>query len=268
MKNYSNLLRDPVTLTLGAGTCGFMATPFLGAAASGLPDWLNWILAGVFLVVGSLFIYRRINNQLFGSGVDVSEINQYTSEEDIQTCEKPNELDQNLVTEARWRIIESSLRQTPIVRGEGPILLMGLAEVDVTGDPEYKKLYFCSMFNVLNNHFYSEFKVHAPYEKILERRCEIRLLPENTIAYIRNWPSGDLPFNNILCDWNQPVGEDYQLISTCERLAFVWTDRIEEAQGKVLTKRHRIYVPIDGLREISESLGMSRAHITLEGRSI
>ena len=45
----------------------------------------------------------------------------------------------------RWKVVRDSIPKAPIVAGEGPVMLMGYAQVDAVGDDENKKLYYCKM---------------------------------------------------------------------------------------------------------------------------
>lgn len=276
MSWYSELLHDRPVQLGGPAIIVAAATPFLSAAATGIPSWANWVIAAAVLMTGGGLVAWRARRVSESPGksesVEAEETKPATQTDADRTEESPQVAlrTQGEAVEVAppntdreegsgWKIVEASVRSVPAVSGEGPIVLMGYAEVAAEGDNEHKKLYYCSMFNVEKSQYYYEFRIASRWERILRRECQVRLLPGEVVAYERTWPSEGEPFNNILCDWKSAKDETLELIAASKHLVFIWTDTVEYQNGQQETKTRRIVVTTDGLSDVADRFRLRRA---------
>ncbi len=277
MGRYSSLLHDRSVQWGAPATILTAMAPFLSAAATGIPWAWNLAIAAVVLASGvGLVAWRarrvsgisaesdgsvvaeetRLANQVDGDGTEEgpqvppatqgpgAELAAPTSDSEDARC---------------WKIVEPSVRKIPVASGEGPIVLMGYAEVEAEGDDEYNMLYYCSMFNVDTRENYYEFRTASSWARISRRECEVRLLPGEVVAYERTWPSDGEPFNNVLCDSKSAKDETRGLLADSERLVFVWTDTIEHQNGQQQKKTRRLVVTTDGLADAADRFQWAQA---------
>ena len=161
----------------------------------------------------------------------------------------------------RWQVVEDSLRRAPIVSGEGPIVLLGYAEVAAAGPRETDKLYYCKLLDVRTGHSYFEFRVNPPPGRLVKRESEIRLLPGEIITSKRVWSASDgSANNNVVADWQSVTDESRELIESSESMVIVWNDTVSLDGESFQTKTHRLVVPVAGLSDVENKLNQHRMH--------
>ena len=258
MSKYSSLLCDRTTIT-ALFIC--LAAIAIIVAVIGIPNWTKWVIAAILLFSGlSLIEWRRrklrslpLEEQVIGSKVRDSDPN--LSPEEVSLIE-----DEGFVRESEpegsWKVIENSVRRTNTIAGEGPIISIGLAEVETEGDDRYKKLYFCKFVDISASTGYSEFRVPPILDNIVERNCSLILIPGNITVCERSWSiASGKPLNNILCVSDDIKYDMWRIISSSESIVFFWTDKIRNSSTKIeYTETYRVIVPVTGLTEVENRL--------------
>ena len=266
---------DRATVRIGIATLAVtFAAPFLASATAELPWWANALFGVASLVVGACCVVWR-RRQIFSEIANprsstLSEdtgkpIEEADPTEPAATPETTAPDESETESRQRWEVVEHSIRRAPIVTGEGPVLLMGYAQVDAVGDEDNKKLYFCKMYDVRTAHAYFEFRVNAPLGKLLKRKSEIRLLPGEIIVSERTWAYEDdgNANNNIVADWTSIVDESRGLIEGSERMVIVWTDTTSHERDRVETTTHRLVVPLDGFVDAEDDIRFLRTQVAM-----
>ena len=218
---------------------------FAGNATIGLPWWANTALATVFLV-GCIALVVRSRSI---SDVEIPEpdtaVDDEVSQADADTPpERPDV----------WRVVEHSVRQSGVVSGEGPVVLMGYAEVTETrGD---RKLYHCSLFDVPRGHQYVELRVGtSSVAGLLRREVKITLDPGNILWSELTWtPEDHSAEANVVANADTVLTEALELLDGAERMVVVWKDTIEDDSGRTTPQGNRIVVGLEGFSDVMSAL--------------
>ena len=260
MSIYSDWRNDKLARRISGWTLvATLAVPFLGRAAVELSWWTNLLIGVTILVVGGIGALWQLRRTGSRGNVPNERGEGEPSTEDEHTAQpEPTAIEEKTV--GRWELVMDSIRKAPIVAGEGPVLLMGYAQVDAVGDDENKKLYFCKMYDARQARPYFEFRVNAPRARLLKRHSEMRLLPGEIVVSERTWTleGSEEPNNNIVGDWKSIAGESRELIEGSERMVVVWSDTISYGADTAETKTHRLVVPLDGFLVAEQDIGYLR----------
>ena len=251
MSIYTDWRNDRSAVGIGTMTViATLAVPFLASATSELPWWINFLFGATILIVGGTAVYRRLRRATDSTeniaGSVVAEHTQPSKEPRLEQVDQAT---------PRWKVVQGSIRKAPIVSGEGPILLVGYAQVAAVGQRDAERLYYCKLHDVRDGHSYFEFRVNPPSGRLEKRESEIRLLPGEIITSERVWSATDeSPNNNVVADWSSLSDESRELIGSSESMVVVWKDTTSHGGERREIKTHRLVVPVDGLRDVEQEL--------------
>ena len=253
MNVYSDWRSDKLAIGISALTLlATLAVPFFARAMAGQPWWVNLLIGASILVLGGIAALMRLRLVARSLGGAPNELDEDEPPKENGRTEPTADDDQPT---DRWEVVEDSIRKAIIVSGEGPIILLGYAQVDAVGDEEHHKLYYCRLHDVRDAHSYFEYRVKAPWGKLLKRESEVRLLPGEVVHSRRSWSSEDDAGNpNVVADWKGTKEGSRDLVKGSDRMVFVWTDTIQYEKGSTETKTHRLVVPVAGLQDIESKL--------------
>ena len=269
MSLYSDWRNDKPTQRIAIATLiATFAVPFLASAAADLPRLTNLLIGVAILVLGAIIALWRLRRSAFRGLLPKTDAPREHELGHVQDSSQVRQPESTVVKEdqpgRRWEVATDSIRKAPIVNGEGPILLMGYAQVDAVGDEGNNKLYYCKMYDVREAHAYFEFRVNAPWGRLPKRQSQMRLLPGEIVVSERTWSSEDgEDANNIVADSKSISNESRDLFKGSESMVVVWTDTISHGNDNIETKTHRLVVSLDGFLEVEEKIGDLRRQARL-----
>ena len=232
---------DPATNASVLTVLGAAVVEFTGNATIGLPLWAHAVLALAFVGGCVWFVLR---SRSIASDVVEDE----NDSEDVPT-EEPTERPDV------WRVVKASLRTSGVVSGEGPIVLIGYAEVsEARGDG---KLYHCVLFDVPSGHPYVELRVGKSSGRLRRREATVTLEPGNILWSELTWtpPEGQSSASTTLvANVDTVLSEASKLLEGAERMVVVWKDSIEGSEGRTKSEVNRIVVGLEGFSEVMQAL--------------
>jgi len=155
----------------------------------------------------------------------------------------------------QWHIVEHSLRTSGVASGEGPVVMLGYAEVtEARGE---RKLYHCSLFDVAHAYQYIELRVaSSSFAGLLRREVKITLDPGNILWSELTWSpeDGTAAPPNVVANARTVLEGARQLLDGAERMVVVWTDTIGPDPDTATLQVNRLVVGLEGFSEVMDRL--------------